>query len=221
MNILQKTLTLDKTELIELLEIVKKGKNKNNRWNSFSNSNVKKVLEDNSTSITRVEFLKSGGLESITRNFIYDNQDDFTEKLKDFKISIHEGIKFYVGDQSSYKKSDNVILDNVKTTSFSDKLIECSDCGKKISKKASMCPGCGNPNSNQSTKTTNKPEVKLKKKNITGNWCPKCGNRNSVKSSDGGGCLILGILFISIIGILLIPFLPKNWKCKSCGNEWK
>lgn len=216
MNILQKTLTLDKSELVELLEIVKNGKNKNARWNSFSNSNVKKVIEDNSTSVTRVEFLKSGGLESITRNFIYVNKDDFTEKLEDFKISIHEGINFYVGDQSSYKKSKNV-----KATSFSDKLIECSDCGKKISKKASMCPGCGNPNGNQSTETTTKSKVKSKKKNITGNWCPKCGNRNSVKSSNGGGCLILGILFISIIGILLIPFLPKTWKCKSCGNEWK
>jgi hypothetical protein len=35
------------------------------------------------------------------------------------------------------------------------------------------------------------------------------------------GCLVMGVLFISIIGILLIPFLPKTWKCHQCGHEWR
>lgn len=215
MNVLQKALTLDKSELIELLEIVKKGKNKNNRWNLFSNSDVKKSLESGNSSITKTEFLRSGGLENITRDFISWNKDDFKEKIKEYKLEIHKGIEFYEGEQ--------LITTSTKTTSSSaNKLIECSDCGKKISRKASSCPGCGNPNVNSSSNNiTAKPEVKLKKKDKVGNWCPNCGNRDSYKTSSGGGCLIMGILFISIIGILLIPFLPKSWKCRSCGNEWK
>jgi rubredoxin len=55
----------------------------------------------------------------------------------------------------------------------------------------------------------------------SGSWCPHCGNRNSFRKTDGVGCLIMGILFISVLGILFIPFLPKSWHCRSCGNVWK
>ncbi|MEI8234568.1 MAG: transposase [Verrucomicrobiota bacterium] len=57
--------------------------------------------------------------------------------------------------------------------------------------------------------------------NKRGAWCPHCGNRNSYRSSSGVGCLTLGILFISMIGILFIPFLPKSWHCRECGHIWK
>lgn len=63
--------------------------------------------------------------------------------------------------------------------------------------------------------------VEKPKLNITGSFCPNCGNRNSYRKTDGVGCLIMGILFISMIGILFIPFLPKSWHCRSCGNVWK
>jgi hypothetical protein len=66
-----------------------------------------------------------------------------------------------------------------------------------------------------------KAQVVAKKINRYGSVCPNCGNRYSVRKSDGAGCLIVGILFVSIIGILFIPFLPKSWHCKSCGNIWK
>jgi hypothetical protein len=31
----------------------------------------------------------------------------------------------------------------------------------------------------------------------------------------------MGILIISVLGILLVPFLPKTWKCNVCKHEWK
>lgn len=38
-------------------------------------------------------------------------------------------------------------------------LINCSECGKEISNKASSCPGCGNP-VNNSTKTVKRAGAK-------------------------------------------------------------
>jgi hypothetical protein len=67
-----------------------------------------------------------------------------------------------------------------------------------------------------------KPAVPEKKKiNKRGAWCPHCGNRNSYRATEGSGCLLLGILFITIVGIIFIPFLPKSWHCRSCGHTWK
>ena len=60
-----------------------------------------------------------------------------------------------------------------------------------------------------------------KKIDRAGAWCPHCGNRNSYKKSSGAGCLTLGVLFISVIGLIFIPFLPKSWHCRECGNIWK
>jgi hypothetical protein len=60
-----------------------------------------------------------------------------------------------------------------------------------------------------------------KKVSLRGSVCPNCGNRNSYRKTDGIGCLLMGILFVSLIGIFFIPFLPKSWHCKSCGNIWK
>lgn len=54
-----------------------------------------------------------------------------------------------------------------------------------------------------------------------GAWCRHCGNRDSAKSTTGCACLIMGILIISVLGILLVPFLPKTWKCNVCKHEWK
>jgi hypothetical protein len=58
--------------------------------------------------------------------------------------------------------------------------------------------------------------------NKQGNWCPNCKNRDSYKESDGKSCMIFVIIFISLgIGLILLPFLPKHWRCNICGNEWK
>jgi GYF domain 2 len=65
------------------------------------------------------------------------------------------------------------------------------------------------------------PATAEKKINKRGAWCPHCGNRDSDKTTTGLGCLIIIILFFTIIGILLIPFLPKNWKCRVCKHVWR
>jgi len=51
--------------------------------------------------------------------------------------------------------------------------------------------------------------------------CPKCGSKNTKYSRAGGGSLVLVGLFISIIGIMLLPFIPKMHICKVCGYTWK
>lgn len=61
-------------------------------------------------------------------------------------------------------------------------------------------------------------DVKIDKR---GAWCPHCGNRDSKKHTSGGACVVLVILFVTVIGILAIPFLPKHWKCNVCRHEWK
>lgn len=86
-------------------------------------------------------------------------------------------------------------------------LIDCAECGAKVSSEAKACPQCGHPT---------RPRVDTK-----GVWCPNCGNRDSVKDVSGCGCLLAGILVLTILGLLLIPFLPKTWKCNQCGHQWR
>ena len=100
-------------------------------------------------------------------------------------------------------------------------LIKCPECDKRISDKAAACPGCGNPINGGGDVTFSRGSRRKRKIDKKGAWCPNCGNRNSTKESQGGSCLLIGILFISIIGILLIPFLPKVWKCKECKHTWR
>jgi hypothetical protein len=54
-----------------------------------------------------------------------------------------------------------------------------------------------------------------------GAWCPHCGNRDSVRKTRGCGCVLMVFLFISVIGILALPFLPKEWHCRVCGHMWR
>lgn len=93
-------------------------------------------------------------------------------------------------------------------------LAPCPECGREISDLAAACPHCGAPRAGAARPAT--PKVDRR-----GAWCPNCGNRDSTKDVSGMGCLVMGVLFISIIGILLIPFLPKTWKCHQCGHEWR
>jgi hypothetical protein len=71
------------------------------------------------------------------------------------------------------------------------------------------------------TKRAKKSESTFFKQTPKGSFCPNCKKQNSVRIMEGGGILFLIILFISVIGILFIPFLPRSWKCQSCGNQWK
>lgn len=96
-------------------------------------------------------------------------------------------------------------------------LIACSECGKRVSDKAPACPDCGHLIAGSGAVTPRK-EKKIDKR---GAWCPNCGNRNSYKQTKGVGCIVLCILFVTVVGLLFIPFLPKEWTCKECKHSWK
>lgn len=83
-------------------------------------------------------------------------------------------------------------------------LLQCSECGKQISDKASACPNCGNPVVQESSqiKITHKQEGSFEK---------GFGETLGSQVADGiGGCLriivaviiVLFILFVILVGIL-------------------
>ncbi len=49
--------------------------------------------------------------------------------------------------------------------------------------------------------------------------CPECGS-NDVVYNRGISKTITVVLFIFLIGILVLPFIPKRWTCQSCGKKW-
>ena len=98
----------------------------------------------------------------------------------------------------------------------------CPTCGSPKSNASDPCPVCANARALAASLSQPQPiQITPKKVNKGGAWCPHCGNRNSYRKSEGVGCLTLGILFISLIGILFIPFLGKTWHCRECGHAWK
>ncbi len=105
--------------------------------------------------------------------------------------------------------------------SVSSAPIACPTCGSPKWRASDSCNVCAQALA-AATNRSYQPSPPTGKKIIkTGAWCPHCGHRNSVKVESGAGCLFAGILLISCLGILLIPFLPKSWKCKECGHQWK
>ena len=58
-------------------------------------------------------------------------------------------------------------------------------------------------------------------KKIGGSYiCPNCGRiSKSEDLQNPVGCLILIILFITILGILFIPFLSGKKGCPKCGSK--
>ena len=207
--ILETAANLSDKDLRLLIQIIKGNSTKDKRWSAFVNSGLKKKFE-NEYSISKVDFLVQDGLEASIRLFLSISDANKIElsDLRSFLLdAIPSGSKI---KKNKAKKPEIEVKSSLKRPS---NLISCNDCGKDVSKNAQSCPNCGNP--------INIPTKQSQKKNKEGNWCPKCGNRDSYKTTEGGGCLLMGILFISIIGILFIPFLPKSWKCRSCGNIWK
>lgn len=57
-------------------------------------------------------------------------------------------------------------------------------------------------------------------KNVNGKTCPRCGFTNSFSQYQGMTWVIIAVLFITCLGILLVPFLPKQWYCRACGYSW-
>jgi hypothetical protein len=102
--------------------------------------------------------------------------------------------------------------------------VACPTCGNPKWRASDPCQVCASAFVAARSRVQQQPAPQMPKKVVIdkrGAWCPHCGNRNSYKSTGGVGCITLGILFISMIGILLIPFLPKTWHCRECGHTWK
>ena len=91
-------------------------------------------------------------------------------------------------------------------------LINCSECGKQISDKATSCPNCGNPINQQ----TQQEEYFC---------CPNCFSRDLHAEHKGfsGGKAFAGALLTGGIGLLAGTIGSKDTliTCLKCGNKFK
>ena len=92
-------------------------------------------------------------------------------------------------------------------------LINCPECGKEISDKATYCPNCGNPINQQPQQA----EEYL--------CCPKCGSRELHAEHKGfsGGKALTGALLVGGIGLLAGTIGSKDTQitCLKCANKFK
>jgi len=89
-------------------------------------------------------------------------------------------------------------------------LINCSECGEKVSNKAQSCPHCGNP-------LNQKKEEYL--------CCPKCGSQeiHAERKGFSGGKALAGALVTGGIGLLAgtIGSNETQITCLKCGKRFK
>lgn len=94
-------------------------------------------------------------------------------------------------------------------------LINCSECGKKLSDKAASCPNCGNP--------MNAPKQMDADKEYLG--CPKCRSQqlHSEQTGFSGGKALAGAILTGGIGLLAGTIGSKELMitCLKCGNVFK
>lgn len=110
-------------------------------------------------------------------------------------------------------------------------LIPCPDCGTEVSDRAPVCPKCGRPiappvmppsptpfaSAATVAQVASTPTV-----NKSGAFCPNCKGRDSYKTTGGTGCVFWVFVIISMgLALIMIPFLPKTWHCRVCGNQWR
>jgi len=110
-------------------------------------------------------------------------------------------------------------------------MINCPECGKEISDKASSCPNCGFPliqNDNES----NQNEAIAKYASQSYNpivedciGCPKCGSTelHAEKQGFSGKKALVGAVLTGGIGLLAGTIGSKNVNitCLKCGNKFK
>lgn len=96
-------------------------------------------------------------------------------------------------------------------------LQKCADCGSVVSSRAASCPNCGCP-----VGIPAEAEASASLVDRRGAWCPNCRNRDSYKKTSGIGCAFAVFIVISMgLALIMLPFLPKTWHCRICGNEWR
>tara|TARA_B100000963_G_scaffold360646_1_gene392365 strand:- start:1160 stop:2368 length:1209 start_codon:yes stop_codon:yes gene_type:complete len=96
MTILDRAAKLSDEDLKTLVDLVVQNSNKDKRWLAFKSSNLKSKLEDE-FSINKADFLITGGLENITRQFVESN-DNYIESLNELR-------NLYLKTSKSVKKS--------------------------------------------------------------------------------------------------------------------
>jgi hypothetical protein len=84
MIILERVLTLSDEQLFDLLSLVSNGKNKNERWEAFARSPIKGRLEVE-YEMKKTDFLISGGIEAISREFLSSHKATYSEELDAFR----------------------------------------------------------------------------------------------------------------------------------------
>ena len=106
-------------------------------------------------------------------------------------------------------------------------LINCSECGKQISDKASSCPSCGNPMAKSSiTYPTNRP-ISTVSTNSEENLlhCPRCKSTqlSSNKKGFSGSKALAGAVLTGGIGLLAgtIGSGDVVITCLNCGHKYK
>ena len=109
-------------------------------------------------------------------------------------------------------------------------MINCPECGKEISDKASSCPNCGFPltqsgdESNQNVAITN--DVPQNSSPIVEDCvgCPKCGSTelHAEKQGFSGKKALVGAVLTGGIGLLAGTIGSKNVNvtCLKCGNRF-
>lgn len=99
-------------------------------------------------------------------------------------------------------------------------LINCPECGKEISDKATSCPKCGNPFNQQ-------PQVVAEENDENKEYhrCPHCHSKElrSDKKGFSGGKALAGVVLTGGIGVLAGTIGYKNiqFTCMKCGKKFK
>ena len=94
-------------------------------------------------------------------------------------------------------------------------LINCPECGKEISDKATTCPNCGNPIAQQVVAPQQEEYM----------CCPKCRSKELHSQHKGfsGGKALAGAVLTGGIGLLAGTIGSKDVQitCLKCGNQFK
>lgn len=97
-------------------------------------------------------------------------------------------------------------------------LINCSECGKEISNKASACPNCGNPIN------VIAPATQVSSNKNDSLHCPKCKSINLHIAQKGfsGGKALAGTIAVGNIGLLAGTIGSRNVDvtCLNCGHRF-
>lgn len=103
-------------------------------------------------------------------------------------------------------------------------LINCPECGKEISDKASSCPNCGNPMDQQVVvKTVSQSTIVNNDKDML--RCPKCNSTQLTSNKKGfsAGKAVVGTVLTGGIGLLAgtIGSGSVVVTCLKCGHGFK